>query len=149
MEKKYSITGMTCAACSSGIERTVGKLKGVESCAVSLMGESMDVTFDESVVTDAGIKKAVTALGYGAFDYGKVPPKKKKRFTLGVRFLLSLILLIPEMYFAMGHMMGLPVPHGWLNYGFQVGLTLAILLINGRFFVSGVRTAWKLSLIHI
>ena len=143
MEKKYSITGMTCAACSSGIERTVGKMKGVESCAVSLMGESMDVIFDESVVTDAGIKKAVTALGYGAFDYGKVPQKKKKRFTLGVRFLLSLILLIPEMYFAMGHMMGLPVPHGWLNYGFQVGLTLAILFINGRFFVSGVRAAWK------
>ena len=81
----------------------------------------MDVTFDESVVTDAGIKKAVTALGYGAFDYGKVPPKKKKRFTLGVRFLLSLILLIPEMYFAMGHMMACPCRTAGSTTGFRSG----------------------------
>ena len=144
MDKKYSITGMTCAACSSGIERTVKKLDGVTSCAVSLMGESMDVTFDEHVMTDAGIKKAVTALGYGAYDYGKVPEKRKRRFTLGVRFLISLILLLPEMYFAMGHMMGVPVPHGWANYGVQIALTLAILAVNYQFFVSGVRAAVKL-----
>ena len=144
MKKKYSVTGMTCAACSSGIERTVSKLKGVETCSVSLMGESMEVSFDESVVSDARIKSAVSALGYGAYDFGAVPEKKKKKFTLGVRFLLSLILLIPEMYFSMGHMIGIPVPHGWLNYGFQVGLTLLILLINGQFFVSGVRAAVKL-----
>ncbi len=144
MKKKYSVTGMTCAACSSGIERTVSKLKGVETCSVSLMGESMEVSFDESVVSDARIKSAVSALGYGAYDFGAVPEKKKKKFTLGVRFVLSLILLIPEMYFSMGHMIGIPVPHGWLNYGFQVGLTLLILLINGQFFVSGVRAAVKL-----
>lgn len=144
MKKKYSVTGMTCAACSSGIERTVSKLKGVEACSVSLMGESMEVTFDESVVSDARIKSAVSALGYGAYDFGAVPEKKKKKFTLGVRFVLSLILLIPEMYLSMGHMMGIPVPHGWLNYGFQVGLTLLILLINGQFFVSGVRAAVRL-----
>ena len=144
MKKKYSVTGMTCAACSSGIERTVSKLKGVEACSVSLMGESMEVSFDESVVSDARIKSAVSALGYGAYDFGEVPEKKKKKFTLGVRFVLSLILLIPEMYLSMGHMMGIPVPHGWLNYGFQVGLTLLILLINGQFFVSGVRAAVKL-----
>lgn len=144
MKKKYSVTGMTCAACSSGIERTVSKLKGVETCSVSLMGESMEVSFDESVVSDARIKSAVSALGYGAYDFGAVPEKKKKKFTLGVRFVLSLILLIPEMYLSMGHMMGIPVPHGWLNYGFQVGLTLLILHINGQFFVSGVRAAVKL-----
>ena len=144
MKKKYSVTGMTCAACSSGIERTVSKLKGVETCSVSLMGESMEVTFDEGVVSDARIKSAVTALGYGAYDYGAVPEKKKRTLTLGVRFLISLILLIPEMYFAMGHMMGIPVPHGWLNYGFQVALTLVILLINYQFFVSGVRAAVRL-----
>lgn len=144
MKKKYSVTGMTCAACSSGIERTVSKLKGVETCSVSLMGESMEVSFDESVVSDARIKSAVSALGYGAYDFGAVPEKKKKKFTLGVRFVLSLILLIPEMYLSMGHMMGIPVPHGWLNYGFQVGLTLLILLINGQFFVSGVRASVKL-----
>ena len=145
MEKKYSITGMTCAACSSGIERTVKKLDGVTECSVSLMGESMDVTFDENVLTDAGIKKAVSGLGYGAYDYGQVPQKRERLLTLGVRFLISLILLLPEMYFAMGHMISERiVPHGWLNYGFQVGLTLAILCVNYQFFVSGVRAAVKL-----
>ncbi len=144
MKKKYSITGMTCAACSSGIERTVKKLDGVQNCAVSLMGESMEVEFDDKKLTDGRIKRAVTALGYGAYDFGQVPVKKKKRLTLGVRFLLSLILLLPEMYLAMGHMWGVPVPHGWWNYGFQTGLTLVILLINYQFFFSGVRALFKL-----
>ena len=144
MKKKYSITGMTCAACSSGIERTVKKLDGVQNCAVSLMGESMEVEFDDKKLSDGRIKRAVTALGYGAYDFGQVPVKKKKRLTLGVRFLLSLILLLPEMYLAMGHMWSVPVPHGWWNYGFQTGLTLVILLINYQFFVSGVRALFKL-----
>lgn len=144
MKKKYSITGMTCAACSSGIERTVKKLDGVQNCAVSLMGESMEVEFDENKLSDGRIKRTVTALGYGAYDFGQVPVKKKKRLTLGVRFLLSLILLLPEMYLAMGHMWGVPVPHGWWNCGFQTGLTLVILLINYQFFVSGVRALFKL-----
>ena len=144
MQKKYSITGMTCAACSAGIERTVKKMKGVSACAVSLMGESMEVTFDENAVTDAGIRRAVEGLGYGAYDYGAVPAARKKKWTLGLRFLLSLLLLLPEMYMAMGHMAHLPVPHGWANYGVQAGLTLCILLINGQFFISGVRAAVRL-----
>ena len=144
MKKKYSITGMTCAACSSGIERTVKKLDGVQNCAVSLMGESMEVEFDDKKLSDGRIKRAATALGYGAYDFGQEKKKKKKRLTLGVRFLLSLILLLPEMYLAMGHMWGVPVPHGWWNYGFQTGLTLVILLINYQFFVSGVRALFKL-----
>ena len=144
MNKKYSVTGMTCAACSSGIERTVSKLDGVSSCSVSLMGESMDVTFDESKLSDGDIRAAVTSLGYGAYDYGKAPAKKQKGLTLKLRFFLSLVLLLPEMYLAMGHMIGLPVPSGWLNYGFQIGLTLAVLCINYRFFVSGVMAAVKL-----
>lgn len=144
MNKKYSVTGMTCAACSSGIERTVSKLDGVSSCSVSLMGESMDVTFDENKLSDGDIRAAVTSLGYGAYDYGKAPAKKQKGLTLKLRFFLSLVLLIPEMYLAMGHMIGLPVPSGWLNYGFQIGLTLAVLCINYRFFASGVMAAVKL-----
>ena len=144
MKKKYSVTGMTCTACSSGIERTVSKLKGVEACSVSLMGESMDVTFDENALSDGDIRAAVTSLGYGAYDYGKAPQKKKKGLTLKLRFWLSLVLLIPEMYLAMGHMVHLPVPEGWLNYGLQIALTLVVLLINYRFFTSGVMAAVKL-----
>ena len=144
MKKKFSVTGMTCAACSSGIERTVKKLNGVSSCAVSLMGESMEVEFDESELSPAQISAAVTSLGYGAYDYGKAPQKKKRELTLFLRFILSAVLLLPEMYLAMGHMARLPVPEGWWNYGFQTGITLIILAINYRFFVSGVRAAVKL-----
>lgn len=83
------------------------------------------------------------SLGYGAYDYGKAPEKKKGTDGLKIRFFLSLVLLIPEMYLSMGHMLGLPVPHGWLNWGFQTGLTLAILVINRAFFSSGVRAVLK------
>lgn len=144
MKKKYSVTGMTCAACASGIERTVKKLDGVSGCDVSLMGECMDVEYDETVLTDEEIKSEVFALGYGAYDEGEAAPKKQKKLTLKVRFLLSLVLLLPEMYLAMGHMLSLPVPHGWLNYGLQIALTLAVLVINYAFFVSGVKAAVKL-----
>ncbi len=144
MKKKYSVTGMSCAACSSGIERTVKKLEGVSACTVSLMGECMDVTFDENIITDARIKSTVVSLGYGAYDYGKIPEKRKEKLTLFVRFLLSAVLLVPVMYLSMGHMIGLPAPMGWLNHGFQLGITAVILLLNYKFFVSGVRAAFKL-----
>lgn len=142
MKKKFSVTGMTCAACSSGIERSVKKLDGVKSCAVSLMGECLEAEFEEG--TEEKIRATVQTLGYGIYEYGEAP-QKRKGLTLGLRFVLSLILLIPEMYLAMGHMISHSiVPHGWLNYGFQIGLTLAVLCINYRFFVSGVRAALKL-----
>ena len=144
MKQRFTVTGMTCAACSSGIERTVKKLNGVRSCVVSLMAGSMEVEYDEAVLTADKIKAAVTSLGYGAYDYGKAPVRKKRGLTLPVRFILSLILLVPEMYLAMGGMVGLPVPSGWLNYGFQIGITLAILAVNYFFFVSGIRAAIKL-----
>lgn len=143
MKQDFSVTGMTCAACSAGIERTVKKLDGVSSCEVSLMDESMHVEYDESQLDQKAIAAAVTALGYGLYDAGKAP-KKRKGLTLFLRFWLSLALLVPEMYLAMGHMISEKiVPHGWLNYGFQIALTLVILAINYRFFTSGVRAAVK------
>ncbi len=145
MKKKFTVTGMTCAACASGIERTVKKLDGVSSCAVSLMGESMEAEFDEEKLTPEEIEAAVQSLGYGAYDYGNAPAKKERGLTLFRRFLISLALMIPEMYLAMGHMISHAiVPHGWWNYGFQIALTLAILAVNYKFFVSGVRAAVRL-----
>ena len=142
MKVKYSVTGMTCAACASGIERTVKRIAGVESVQVSLMGESMEVTFSGHG-SEEEVFSAVRALGYGVYPYGKAP-KKSAKSRLKWRFLLSLVLRLPEMYLAMGHMISLPVPHGWLNFGFQIGLTLAVLAVNYPFFVSGVKGAVKL-----
>ena len=144
MKKKFSVTGMMCAACAAGIERTVRKIEGVSVCNVSLMGECMEAEFDDSVATEESIRAAVVSLGYGIYDYGKVPEKRKGGLTLFLRFLISLALLIPEMYLAMGHMISdAIVPHGWWNYAPQIALTLAILLVNYAFFVSGVRAVVK------
>lgn len=136
---------MTCAACSSGIERTVKKLDGVTACSVSLMGASMTAEFDPDKITAERIISAVTSLGYGAYDYGKAPQKKQKGLSFPLRFFLSLALLIVEMYFSMGHMISDKiVPHGWWNVAPQIVLTLAILALNYQYFVSGVRSAVKL-----
>ncbi len=144
MKKRYSVTGMTCAACALGIERTIKKLNGVSACSVSLMGESMEADFDEGILSEEEIKGAVLSLGYGIYGYGQAPKKKQKGSAFKWRFLLSLALLIPETYLAMGHMLSLPVLHGWWNFGVQIALTLAVLLINYSFFTSGVRAAIKL-----
>ncbi len=144
MKARLFVTGMTCAACSAGIERTVKKIEGVTFCAVSLMGERMDVEFDEKRTSLDAVRAAVVSLGYGVSDSAPTPFKKERRSCLFWRFLCSFILLLPEMYLAMGHMLGVPVPHGWLNYGFQIALTLAILVINYSFFTSGIRAAVKL-----
>ena len=143
MKQDFTVTGMTCAACSAGIERTVKKLEGVTSCEVSLMSESMRVEYDETQLDKKTIAAAVTSLGYGLYDAGKAPAKSKE-FSLFWRFWISFALLVPEMYFAMGHMISEKiVPHGWLNYGFQIALTLAVLAVNYRFFTSGVRAVLK------
>ena len=136
---------MTCAACSAGIERTVKKLEGVSTCAVSLMGGSMTAEFDPETITAEEIISAVKALGYGAYEYGKQPEAKKKGLSFPVRFFVSLALLIVEMYFSMGHMISMDiVPHGWWNAAPQMVLTLAILCLNYQYFVSGVRATVKL-----
>nr|MDE5943273.1 heavy-metal-associated domain-containing protein [Clostridia bacterium] len=99
MIKKYDITGMTCSACSSGIEKSVSKLEGVTSCEVSLMAKSMRVEFDENILSDGAISDTVKSLGYGIFDEGERPQENKKsgKFTL-VRLIVSVCLLVPLLY---------------------------------------------------
>ena len=161
MEQKFKVTGMTCAACSAGIQKTVGKLEGVRSASVSLMGECMDVDYDESVVDADKIVSAVVGLGYGAsVDDGRVqsaPAVEKKANSFGeeakklkVRFFASLCFLVPLMYFTMAHMFGAPLPFFWdphksaQNFALmQLLLTTPTLFINFAFFTSGVRALCK------
>ncbi|MGN0814250.1 MAG: heavy metal translocating P-type ATPase [Candidatus Coproplasma sp.] len=112
MVKTYAITGMTCSACSSGIERAVGKMQGVNSVEVSLMGKSMKVDFDETAVSEGSIFSVVQSLGYGIFDELTAPAPKADNAEnkLFVRFILSICLLVPLMYVSMGHMFGFPLP---------------------------------------
>lgn len=162
MEQKFKVTGMTCAACSAGIRKTVGKLEGVRRADVSLMGECMDVDYDESAVDADRIVAAVEALGYGAsLDDGKsvaaAPASEKRANSFGeeakklrTRFLVSLCFLVPLMYFTMAHMFGAPLPFFWdphesaQNFALmQLLLTTPILFINFAFFKSGIRALFK------
>lgn len=160
--KQYHVTGMSCAACSARIEKAVDKVPGVSSCSVSLLTNSMSV---EGSAGDREIMEAVENAGYKAelkIEYGKgkaviernggiyqdeeasladnETPLLKKRLTVSVLFLLIL------MYFSMGHMMwGWPVPKIMEDNHVAMGLlqmllTIAVMVINQKFFVSGFKS---------
>ncbi len=153
MDKKYDITGMTCSACSSGIERAVSKLDGVNRCEVSLMGKTMKVEFDESVSSEEEVVATVKSLGYGIYEEGSTPQIKTKNNDgqLFIRFIISIVLLVPLMYVSMGHMWGAPIPdflnphHGnsqWFAL-YQAILSAAIIGANYSFFKNGAVAAFK------
>ena len=119
MQQHFKVTGMTCAACSAGIQKTVGKMKGVDRAEVSLMGESMIVSYDEKLVRVQDILRTVTELGYGIFpdDEAAEPERKpasqfdEEAKKLRTRFFVSLCFLVPLLYFTMAHMFGAPLPY--------------------------------------
>ncbi|MBR0409137.1 MAG: heavy metal translocating P-type ATPase [Clostridia bacterium] len=154
--KQYTVTGMSCAACSARVEKAVSQVPGVQSCSVSLLTNSMGV---EGTASDSDIIKAVEEAGYGAASKeasaqnqsvsmdekaleDKETPKLKKRL------IASLCLLIPLMYLSMGHMMwGWPLP-AWFD-GNHVAMGLVqmvlaglIMVINQKFFISGFKALW-------
>ena len=145
MIKKFSITGMTCSACSAGIERTISRLSGVHSAEVSLMNESLKVDFEESILNESDIIQAVIDLGYGATlqDEKTLLAKKTSSNGLGKRFLLSILFLVPLMYFSMGGMIGLPQPTVVISACIQALLSLVIIGINFKFFSSGTKALLK------
>lgn len=147
--KQFDITGMSCAACSSRIEKAVSKLDNVESCSVSLLTNSMGV---EGSATDAEIIAAVENAGYGASlkgeeksNHSKNSLEDKETPLLKKRLLASLGFLIVLMYFSMGHMMwNFPVPSFFAENHVASGLlqlllTVIIMVINQKFFISGFK----------
>ena len=145
MKEKFSVTGMSCAACSAGIERTLRKLNGIQTADVSLMGESMIVEYDENAVSRDDIIQAVVDLGYGAKVYEEkiLEERKPQPERLKKRFLLSLIFLIPLMYFSMGGMIGLPQPNAKIGVTVQMLLALAVIVVDFKFFTSGTKALLK------
>ena len=147
---------MSCAACSSRVEKAVSKVPGVTSCSVSLLTNSMGV---EGTATEQEIIKAVADAGYGASKKGEGTAKTqsssvsagedmlKDRTTpaLKKRLIASLGFLIVLMYFSMGHMMwGWPVPGFMKDNHVMMGLlqmllTIAVMVINQKFFISGFK----------
>ena len=155
--KQYTVTGMSCAACSARVEKAVSKVPGVTSCSVSLLTNSMGVDGD---VSEQAVISAVEAAGYGAAPKGQgisegaqnmyssqeealadhETPVLKRRLWWSVGFLAVL------MYISMGHMMwGWPLPHFFDNNHVAMGLaqmllTIIIMVINQKFFISGFKS---------
>ena len=102
MDKKYNITGMSCAACSAHIEKSVGKLDGVEQVSVNLLQNSMNVSYDENKVSSDEIIKAVKSGGYGAFEAGAAKTVKNKDkssgFSVKNRLIISIISFLRVSY---------------------------------------------------
>ena len=145
MKEKFSVIGMTCAACSAGIEKTIQKLHGIHSVEVSLMGECMVVDYDEQIISTEKIFEAVQQLGYGigAYDNTALKERVSQDDSLKKRFLLSLLIMLPLMYCSMGGMIGLPTPMPSINYCLQAVLSLVIMIVNRKFFQSGASAFLK------
>ncbi len=148
MKERYHITGMTCSACSSHVEKAANKLEGVEKASVNLLTETMEISYDEAKLSPQQIIEAVVAAGYGASPLqqekkGTASDKKDARETIKQesqardkamkqRLFLSLLFLIPLMYVSMYHMyhewFGLPIPRFMHLYfhGPENGMTYAM-----------------------
>ena len=140
---------MSCAACSARVEKAVSALKDVDECSVNLLTNSMTVS---GTATEDEIVSAVVAAGYGASKVGakndaasaKEPLKDEMTPKLRKRLFASLGFLLVLMYFSMGHMIGLPQPqiiedHAAVGGLIQLLLTAIIMVINQKFFISGVK----------
>ncbi len=145
MREKFSVSGMTCAACSSGIERVLRRLDGVKHVEVSLMGECATVDYDETQINKQKIWQAVFDLGYGISDYDEksIFQAKPQPDTLKKRFLFSMAFLLPLMYFSMGGMIALPQPNAIISATLQMVLALAVIVIDFKFFTSGTKALIK------
>ena len=153
--EQYNVTGMSCAACSARVEKAVSKVPGVTSCSVSLLTNSMGV---EGSAAPADIVAAVEAAGYGASPKNAAAQsaapsadalKDTETPRLKRRLIASLIFWVVLMYFSMGHMLwNWPLP-GFMQGNhvamgiLQMLLTIIIMVINQKFFISGFKALWN------
>ncbi|EFM39548.1 copper-exporting ATPase [[Eubacterium] yurii subsp. margaretiae ATCC 43715] len=160
MKQMFDIKGMTCSACSSAVNRAVSKIDAVSEVNVNLMTNSMSVTYDENVITDKDITKAVEDAGYFATVQGAKSEKKGESLekdiwteqldSMKFRLTVSIPLTIILMYVAMGSMVGLPIPEfltgqsGAVNFAFtQFLIALPIIFVNRAYYQKGFKTLMK------
>ncbi|MBQ7816092.1 MAG: cadmium-translocating P-type ATPase [Oscillospiraceae bacterium] len=158
MEQKFNVTGMTCSACSSKVEREVSKINGVNKVTVNLLTNSMIADFDEAVTNNGEIIKTVIKAGYDASVVGAKaengnasapPPKrigenKEELDAFKKRIIISFAFLIPLMYVSMGSMFGAPLPffltgtENAIAFAFtQFLLCIPVLMVNHKYFSKG------------
>ena len=153
MKIKFTVTGMTCAACSARVEKVTRQVPGVEKAEVNLLGGSMVVTAEDQAVVDP-IVKAVTQAGYGASVAGEKGKKQEIPADNALkemkrRIVFSFCFLGVLMYFTMGHMVGLPEPHWYHGKEnavvaalLQLFLTLPVVFLNRSYYSRGLKALW-------
>ena len=157
IKEKYNVTGMSCAACSAKVEKTVSKLVGMDKASVNLLTNSMQVEYDEKKLSSKDIIKSVVDAGYGALLAGDTKEKAKEKSikktnddaisSMKFRLKVSVIFLLILMYFSMGSMIGLPLPIGLSGEGNPVGfaltqllLVLPVMYVNRKYYISGFKS---------
>lgn len=170
MKQTFNVTGMSCSACSSHVEKSVSKLAGVQNVSVNLLAASMKVDYNEQILSSSDICHAVEHAGYGASPVsgpdsasatksikspaaspeGLLSPVEKEKKNMQVRLIVSFCFMIPLMYIAMGNMMGLPVPSIFIGeenaviFAFtQLLMTLPVIYVNRKYYINGYRMLFK------
>ncbi|HHW30278.1 MAG TPA: copper-translocating P-type ATPase [Clostridiaceae bacterium] len=153
--KTLKIEGMTCAACAKSVERAAKKLDGVTEASVNLATEKLNINYEPTMVRISDIKRAIEKAGYKALEEetAKDLDKEKKEREIKLlfnRFIISAIFTIPLLYIAMGHMIGLPLPHlidPMANPTafalLQLLLTLPVIITGNKYYTVGFRTLLK------
>lgn len=161
-KEKYNVTGMSCAACSAKVEKTVSKLAGMDKASVNLLTNSMQVEYDEKKLSPDDIIKSIVNAGYGASLAGDTKEKAKEKSikktnddaisSMKFRLKVSVIFLAILMYFSMGSMIGLPLPNFLSGAGNPVGfaltqllLVLPVMYVNRKYYISGFKSLSHLS----
>lgn len=163
MTEVYHIDGMSCAACSSAVERVTRKMDGVVSSDVNLTTNKMTITYDETKVTQAMIEEKVKRAGFSAsliVESGKTKKQEEEAFghqeelleTAKRRLILAICFAVPLLYISMGHMVPFPLPvpqiidmnSNPLNFAFaQLILTIPVLIAGRKFYLVGIRSLLK------
>lgn len=153
MKQKYTITGMTCSACSSRIQSAVSGLNGVTEANVNLLSNSMDVVFNQEKISSNEIIKCVIDAGYGASIFKRENSRLRKNNeelkNMKKRLILSFAFLAPLMYLSMAHMIGYKLPGIFNNMLVmavcQMILTIPIIVVNKKYFKVGIKSLFRLS----
>lgn len=153
MKLKFNITGMTCAACSARVEKVTQNIDGVSDVQVNLLSGTMTLCADDASIAETVISR-IHAAGYGAALQGDDTPKasaeKDSLKYMKQRLIVSLSLLAVLMYFTMGHMIGLPMPHWYHGLEnalvaviLQFVLTLPVVFINRAYYTKGLKALYN------
>ena len=159
--QKFDIKGMTCSACSMAVDKSINKLEGIDSVNVNLLNNNMTVKYNEALLKETDIIKAVEDAGYQAFlvNNEKATSNNSKAndnvaeleiIEMKKRLMISLIFSIPLFYISMGHMMNWPLPaifHGTENaitFAFtQFLLALPVIFVNNKYYKVGFKTLFR------